>query len=192
MPSTIAFLAQGRLHGRTVSTLQGDAEGEGRVLLELEFVQEDGFVSFPADEQGFGRLAGRRPALDEGVEVGIQGQLVIRDDTDRAPAVLCVEKWDEEAEANPSGNVHYDRNPRRSLAPNARLLGLSAVQQKKSAPLCREPTSAGRPGRPAKRPSRSDSSPGSGRSMSEARPEDSSPPAVRAIAAPGAKSRLFP
>ena len=54
------------------SAVERHTKVECGVLLKLEFVQEDGLISFPADQQSLCRLTRRRPTLDQGVEVNLR------------------------------------------------------------------------------------------------------------------------
>ncbi len=67
-----AFTAQSGLYGSHLLVLQGTAQRKGCALLEPEIVQKHGLIPFPADDQGLGGLAGRRPPVDQGVEIGLR------------------------------------------------------------------------------------------------------------------------
>ena len=67
-----SLLTEGRLHCRKLRAVKRHAQGQGRILAKLEFIEKDRLVSFLADQKRFCRLAGRRPALDEGVEIGVR------------------------------------------------------------------------------------------------------------------------
>jgi hypothetical protein len=61
--------AQGGLSRGQCDAIQKRAQVQRGVRLKPEFVQKDGLVPFPADEQRLGGQAGRRPAFDKGIKI---------------------------------------------------------------------------------------------------------------------------
>ena len=66
-----AFLTQNGFHCGHVFEGQGYAPVEGGVGSEFQLVKEDRVIAIPADQQRLGCPAGRRPAFEEWVEIGL-------------------------------------------------------------------------------------------------------------------------
>ena len=65
-------LSQYGFHRQHLGIFQWEAQAEGRVLLEPEFIQKQDVVPIPADEQGLGSAAGGGPLLDERIEIDLR------------------------------------------------------------------------------------------------------------------------
>ena len=72
------MLPQRGLHRGRVRSFKGNTEFEGGVGPKLQFVEEEGVVAVPADEQSLGRPAGRRPAADDRIKM--YGRINVQDE----------------------------------------------------------------------------------------------------------------